>query len=115
MELLELIQTLNAAHGPSGDEGGIRERLAAVAGSVKRRMIRWVRVAVFPLPAAADKIRLPPEKSMAACCDAVQVRCAIIAPPLLFTPYACTPPAWDNCRREADCPAALVGNKPARF
>ena len=28
MELLELIQTLNAAHGPSGDEGGIREKLA---------------------------------------------------------------------------------------
>lgn len=31
MELLELIQTLNAAHGPSGDEGGIRERLAELA------------------------------------------------------------------------------------
>lgn len=31
MELLELIQTLNAAHGPSGDEGGIREKLAELA------------------------------------------------------------------------------------
>lgn len=31
MELLELIQTLNAAHGPSGDEEGIRERLAELA------------------------------------------------------------------------------------
>ncbi len=31
MELLELIQTLNAAHGPSGDEGDIRERLAELA------------------------------------------------------------------------------------
>lgn len=31
MELLELIQTLNAAHGPSGDEGGIRERLTELA------------------------------------------------------------------------------------
>ena len=31
MELLELIQTLNAAHGPSGDEGSIRERLAELA------------------------------------------------------------------------------------
>ena len=31
MELLELIQTLNAAHGPSGDEGGIQERLAELA------------------------------------------------------------------------------------
>ena len=31
MELLELIQTLNAAHGPSGDEGGIRETLAELA------------------------------------------------------------------------------------
>ena len=31
MELLELIQALNAAHGPSGDEGGIRERLAELA------------------------------------------------------------------------------------
>ena len=31
MELLELIQTLNAAHGPSGDEGGIRERLVELA------------------------------------------------------------------------------------
>ena len=31
MELLELIQMLNAAHGPSGDEGGIRERLAELA------------------------------------------------------------------------------------
>ena len=31
MELLELIQTLNAAHGPSGDEGDIREKLAELA------------------------------------------------------------------------------------
>ena len=31
MELLELIQMLNAAHGPSGDEGGIREKLAELA------------------------------------------------------------------------------------
>ena len=31
MELLELIQTLNAAHGHSGDEGGIREKLAELA------------------------------------------------------------------------------------
>lgn len=31
MELLELIQTLNAAHGPSGDEEGIREKLAELA------------------------------------------------------------------------------------
>lgn len=31
MELLELIQTMNAAHGPSGDEGGIREKLAELA------------------------------------------------------------------------------------
>ena len=31
MELLELIQTLNAAHGPSGDEGGMREKLAELA------------------------------------------------------------------------------------
>lgn len=31
MELLELIQTLNAAHGPSGDEGVIREKLAELA------------------------------------------------------------------------------------
>lgn len=25
MELFELIQTLNTAHGPSGDEGAVRE------------------------------------------------------------------------------------------
>ena len=31
MELFELIQTLNAAHGPSGDEGGIREVIAGLA------------------------------------------------------------------------------------
>ena len=31
MELFELIQTLNAAHGPSGDEGGIREVIARLA------------------------------------------------------------------------------------
>ena len=31
MELFELIKTLNAAHGPSGDEGGIREVIAALA------------------------------------------------------------------------------------
>lgn len=31
MELFELIQTLNEAHGPSGDEGGIRERIAQLA------------------------------------------------------------------------------------
>ena len=31
MELIELIQTLNAAHGPSGDEGGIREVIARLA------------------------------------------------------------------------------------
>lgn len=31
MELFELIQTLNAAHGPSGDEGGVREVIARLA------------------------------------------------------------------------------------
>lgn len=31
MELFELIQALNAAHGPSGDEGGIRELIAKLA------------------------------------------------------------------------------------
>ena len=31
MELFELIQTLNAAHGPSGDEGGIRQVIARLA------------------------------------------------------------------------------------
>ncbi len=31
MELFELIQTLNAAHGPSGDEGGIRAVIAKLA------------------------------------------------------------------------------------
>ena len=31
MELFELIKTLNAAHGPSGDEGGIREVIAQLA------------------------------------------------------------------------------------
>lgn len=31
MELFELIQTLNRTHGPSGDEGGIREAIAALA------------------------------------------------------------------------------------
>lgn len=31
MELFELIQVLNAAHGPSGDEGGIRELIANLA------------------------------------------------------------------------------------
>lgn len=31
MELFDLIQTLNAAHGPSGDEGGIREVIAQLA------------------------------------------------------------------------------------
>ena len=28
MELFELIQTLNTAHGPSGDEGAVREAVA---------------------------------------------------------------------------------------
>ena len=37
MELLELIQTLNAAHGPSGDEGGIREKLAELARPLATR------------------------------------------------------------------------------
>ena len=31
MELFELIQTLNTAHGPSGDEGAVREVIAALA------------------------------------------------------------------------------------
>ena len=31
MELFELIKTLNAAHGPSGDEGGIQEVIAQLA------------------------------------------------------------------------------------
>ena len=31
MKLFELIQTLNAAHGPSGDEGGVREVIARLA------------------------------------------------------------------------------------
>ena len=31
MELFELIQTLNRAHGPSGDEGEIREVIRALA------------------------------------------------------------------------------------
>ena len=31
MKLFELIQTLNAAHGPSGDEGGIRQVIARLA------------------------------------------------------------------------------------
>ena len=31
MELFEYFKALNAAHGPSGDEGGIRERLAELA------------------------------------------------------------------------------------
>ena len=31
MELFELIQTLNTAHGPSGDEGGVREVIARLA------------------------------------------------------------------------------------
>lgn len=31
MELYELIETLTAAHGPSGDEGGIRDTIAALA------------------------------------------------------------------------------------
>ena len=41
MELLELIQTLNAAHGPSGDEGGIRERLAELARPL---VPRWAEI-----------------------------------------------------------------------
>lgn len=31
MELFELMKTLNAAHGPSGDEGGVRDVIAALA------------------------------------------------------------------------------------
>ena len=31
MELLELIQTLASAHGPSGNEGGIREAIRTLA------------------------------------------------------------------------------------
>ena len=31
MELFELIQTLNTAHGPSGDEGAVREVIASLA------------------------------------------------------------------------------------
>ena len=31
MELFELIQTLNTAHGPSGDEGAVREAVAGLA------------------------------------------------------------------------------------
>ena len=31
MELFELIQTLNTAHGPSGDDGAVREVIAALA------------------------------------------------------------------------------------
>ena len=31
MELFERIKTLNAAHGPSGDEGEVREAIARLA------------------------------------------------------------------------------------
>ena len=31
MELFEYIQTLNAAHGPSGDEGEVRETITRLA------------------------------------------------------------------------------------
>ena len=31
MELFDLIQTLNGAHGPSGDEGQIRDVIARLA------------------------------------------------------------------------------------
>ena len=31
MELFERIKTLNAAHGPSGDEGDVREAIARLA------------------------------------------------------------------------------------
>ncbi len=31
MEIFEVLQTLNAAHGPSGDEGDVREAIAALA------------------------------------------------------------------------------------
>ena len=31
MELLEILETLNRTHGPSGDEGGVREKIAELA------------------------------------------------------------------------------------
>lgn len=31
MELLEILETLNETHGPSGDEGGVREKIAQLA------------------------------------------------------------------------------------
>lgn len=37
MELFELIQTLNRAHGPSGDEGEIREVIRALAEPMPTR------------------------------------------------------------------------------
>ena len=37
MELFELIQTLNRAHGPSGDEGEIREVIRALAETYATR------------------------------------------------------------------------------
>ena len=35
MELLELIETLNSAHGPSGDEGGVRAVIENFSESLK--------------------------------------------------------------------------------
>ena len=37
MELFELIQTLNRAHGPSGDEGEIREVIRALRSPMPTR------------------------------------------------------------------------------
>ncbi|MCI9268823.1 MAG: M42 family metallopeptidase [Lawsonibacter sp.] len=31
MDLIEILETLNGAHGPSGDEGGVREKIAELA------------------------------------------------------------------------------------
>ena len=31
MELIEILKTLNEAHGPSGDEGDVREKIEELA------------------------------------------------------------------------------------